>query len=328
MTVPPRTRNDGGCSTPPARGDGMPGGDTAARIAALSPEQRAMLDERARELGLAHLLRPASQTASAPRQAADVGSLERRTARRTGPSFSLFFFSDNGSAVGTGKYDLLMRGAAFADQHGFSAVWTPERHFHRFGGLYPNPAILGAALATATTNVGIRAGSVVLPLHHPARIAEEWSVVDNLSGGRVGVAFASGWRPRTSCWQVPRTRDGQTSPPKRSPSCARCGAVTRCRSRRRRNTPRSANLPAPGPARAALLVGCRGQPRKLETRRPDGDERPHDAGNADRLRTRREDRRLRCKPRGTRASPRATHGNRGAARSHWRERQCRPRQRA
>jgi natural product biosynthesis luciferase-like monooxygenase protein len=30
-------------------------------------------------------------------------------------------------------------------------------------------------------------------LHHPARVAEEWSVVDNLSHGRVGVSFASGW---------------------------------------------------------------------------------------------------------------------------------------
>jgi natural product biosynthesis luciferase-like monooxygenase protein len=35
----------------------------------------------------------------------------------------------------------------------------------------------------------------VLPLHHPIRVAEEWSVVDNLSNGRVGIAFASGWQP-------------------------------------------------------------------------------------------------------------------------------------
>ena len=35
----------------------------------------------------------------------------------------------------------------------------------------------------------------VLPLHHPIRVAEEWSLVDNLSGGRVGVSFASGWHP-------------------------------------------------------------------------------------------------------------------------------------
>jgi len=73
------------------------------------------------------------------------------------------------------------------------AVWTPERHFDGFGGLYPNPSVLGAAIAMATTRVTIRAGSVVLPLHDPVRVAEEWSVVDNLSGGRAEIAFSSGW---------------------------------------------------------------------------------------------------------------------------------------
>jgi natural product biosynthesis luciferase-like monooxygenase protein len=47
-----------------------------------------------------------------------------------------------------------------------------------------------------TERVALRAGSVVNPLHHQARIAEEWAVVDNLSNGRVGIAFASGWQPR------------------------------------------------------------------------------------------------------------------------------------
>lgn len=93
------------------------------------------------------------------------------------------------------KYKLLMESAKFGDAHGFSAVWTPERHFHDFGGLFPNPSVMGAALASVTKNVHIRAGSCVLPLHHPVRVAEEWSVVDNLSNGRVGVAFASGWQP-------------------------------------------------------------------------------------------------------------------------------------
>jgi len=109
--------------------------------------------------------------------------------------FSLFYFaSDQGEDPGN-RYRLLLEGARFADTNGFAAVWTPERHFHEFGGLYPNPAVTGAALAAITRKVQIRSGSVVLPLHHPARVVEEWSVVDNLSGGRVGVSFASGWHP-------------------------------------------------------------------------------------------------------------------------------------
>lgn len=108
--------------------------------------------------------------------------------------FSLFYFAaGQGSAGPGGPYRLLLEGAKFADTHDFSAVWTPERHFHEFGGPYPNPAVTTAALATITSRVSLRAGSVVLPLHNPLRVAEDWSVIDQISGGRVGLSFASGW---------------------------------------------------------------------------------------------------------------------------------------
>lgn len=109
--------------------------------------------------------------------------------------FSLFYFASEDGASGD-AYRLLIEGAKFADQNGFKAVWTPERHFHSFGGLYPNPSVVSAAIAAVTERIQIRAGSVVSPLHHPARIAEEWSVVDNLSRGRVGISFANGWHDR------------------------------------------------------------------------------------------------------------------------------------
>jgi natural product biosynthesis luciferase-like monooxygenase protein len=114
--------------------------------------------------------------------------------------FSLFYFAaarqaggNGGEQTGGDLYRLLLEGAKLADARGFTAVWTPERHFHEFGGLYPNPSITSAAVAAVTGRVQIRAGSVVLPLHNPIRVAEEWSLVDNLSHGRVGISFASGW---------------------------------------------------------------------------------------------------------------------------------------
>ncbi|HZI11501.1 MAG TPA: amino acid adenylation domain-containing protein, partial [Myxococcus sp.] len=116
-----------------------------------------------------------------------------RAASRRGPDFSLSFFANDEDSLGGRKYRLLLDAAKFADAQGFSAVWTPERHFHAFGGLYPRPAVVGAGVATVTERLGIRAGSVVLPLHDPVLVAEEWSVLDNLSNGRVGVSFASGW---------------------------------------------------------------------------------------------------------------------------------------
>jgi natural product biosynthesis luciferase-like monooxygenase protein len=111
-----------------------------------------------------------------------------------GMQFSLFYWG-NDDGVGPKKYELLLEGAKFADANGFCAVWTPERHFHAFGGPYPNPSVTGAAVAAVTKRIGVRAGSCVAPLHHTARIAEEWAVIDNLTDGRTGLAIASGWQP-------------------------------------------------------------------------------------------------------------------------------------
>ncbi|MCF8466940.1 MAG: LLM class flavin-dependent oxidoreductase [Sneathiella sp.] len=111
------------------------------------------------------------------------------------PGFSLFYFASEVSGSGPEAYRLLLQGAKFADENGFEAIWTPERHFHAFGGLYPNPAVSSAAVASITKNVHIRAGSCVLPLHHPIRVAEDWALVDNISAGRAGIGIASGWQP-------------------------------------------------------------------------------------------------------------------------------------
>jgi natural product biosynthesis luciferase-like monooxygenase protein len=113
------------------------------------------------------------------------------------PLLSLFFFQS--TAVGQTHegplYDLVRRAAEIADAAGFEAIWLPERHFHPFGAPFPNPSVLAAALATATSQLKLRAGSVVLPLHHPVRVAEEWAMVDQLSEGRVGLSFTPGWNP-------------------------------------------------------------------------------------------------------------------------------------
>jgi natural product biosynthesis luciferase-like monooxygenase protein len=110
--------------------------------------------------------------------------------------FSLYYFGSYEAEFNPNKYNLLFEGAKFGDRAGFTALWIPERHFHAFGGFSPNPSVLAAALARETQQIQLRSGSVVLPLHNPIRVAEEWAVVDNLSQGRVGIAFASGWHPQ------------------------------------------------------------------------------------------------------------------------------------
>jgi natural product biosynthesis luciferase-like monooxygenase protein len=110
-----------------------------------------------------------------------------------GLQMSVFFFAAD--SVAGDRYGFIQECARAVDELGYTAIWTPERHFHQFGDLFPNPAVLAAGLATITRHVHLRAGSVVAPLHHPARVAEEWAIVDNLSGGRVGLGFAPGFLP-------------------------------------------------------------------------------------------------------------------------------------
>ena len=148
--------------------------------------------------GIARLLKD-RQSSKSPMRV--EGSAESR-AIENGPSFSIMYFSSDSVVESSDSserpispYSFMQKSAAFADAHGFEAVWLPERHFHRFGGLFPNPATLAAALAVSTHNIRIRAGSVILPLHEPIRVAEEWSVVDNLSHGRIDLAFGQGWNP-------------------------------------------------------------------------------------------------------------------------------------
>ncbi|MEU4221986.1 MupA/Atu3671 family FMN-dependent luciferase-like monooxygenase [Actinoplanes sp. NPDC026623] len=109
---------------------------------------------------------------------------------------TVMFFGADGDRDATSHlatYDDILAITRAADDLGFTAVWTPERHFQHVGQVFPSPAVLSAALAVTTRQIAIRAGSVVLPLHHPLRVAEDWAVVDNLSRGRAGLSVATGW---------------------------------------------------------------------------------------------------------------------------------------
>ena len=122
---------------------------------------------------------------SAPLEATPGGTMD----------FSVYFFGNYPAEYRPDKYQLIIEAAKFADRNGFKAIWIPERHFHAVGGFSPNPSVIAAALARETRRLQLRGGSVVLPLHHPVRVAEEWAMVDNLSDGRAGISIASGWHP-------------------------------------------------------------------------------------------------------------------------------------
>jgi alkanesulfonate monooxygenase SsuD/methylene tetrahydromethanopterin reductase-like flavin-dependent oxidoreductase (luciferase family) len=101
-------------------------------------------------------------------------------------------------AFGTPLADQFAAGlemAVWADRHGFGAVRISEHHGSE-DGYVPAPTEVGAAVAAVTERIGIRFGVILLPLHHPLRVAEELAVVDQISRGRVMAIFGGGYRPQ------------------------------------------------------------------------------------------------------------------------------------
>ena len=85
--------------------------------------------------------------------------------------------------------------AAEADRLGFDSIWVSEHHGEA-DGYCPSPVVAGAALAVAAPHCRIGQAIALAPLHgHPLRLAEDLSVLDNLSGGRVEIGLGQGYRP-------------------------------------------------------------------------------------------------------------------------------------
>jgi len=72
-----------------------------------------------------------------------------------------------------------------ADQMGFDTVWFVEHHFLTTFSGSPCPEVMFGALSRMTKRIRLGFGVVILPYHHPVRVAERVAMVDHLSGGRV-----------------------------------------------------------------------------------------------------------------------------------------------
>jgi len=90
-------------------------------------------------------------------------------------------------------YGEVLDQVAWAENHGFDDVWLSEHHFIDDGYL-PSMLPAAAAIAARTKRIRIPLGVLLMPFHHPVRLAEDIAVVDAISGGRFELGVGVGYK--------------------------------------------------------------------------------------------------------------------------------------
>ena len=98
---------------------------------------------------------------------------------------------DGGQAGDAAVYASEYRLADRAEQLGFDSVWSVEHHFNGYA-MCPDPLKFLTYIAARTSRVKLGTMVIVTPWHHPIRVAEDISVLDHISGGRVILGMGRG----------------------------------------------------------------------------------------------------------------------------------------
>ena len=110
--------------------------------------------------------------------------------------FGLFYLPSSLPATraeGAERLRAVVEQAGYGEELGFDSVWLAEHHFHSFGGLFSATPVIGAAIAQRTAKMRIGTAVILLPYHHPLRIAEDYATLDCLSGGRLEFGVGHGF---------------------------------------------------------------------------------------------------------------------------------------
>ena len=104
--------------------------------------------------------------------------------------------------VGHGLYNRYLDELLLAEELGYDGVCVNEHHQNAYGNM-PSPNLMGAILARQTRRVKVAVVGNALPLYDPpTRVAEEFAMIDVLSGGRLIAGMVVGGGPEYYSFSV------------------------------------------------------------------------------------------------------------------------------
>jgi alkanesulfonate monooxygenase SsuD/methylene tetrahydromethanopterin reductase-like flavin-dependent oxidoreductase (luciferase family) len=109
--------------------------------------------------------------------------------------YSIFSVNDHHPALPRTVPELyrqVMRQAELAEALGYDTFYCAEHHFHEYG-VVPDPAVMLAAISQRTKSIRLGTAISILTFHDPRRIAETYSMLDMMSGGRLVFGVGSGY---------------------------------------------------------------------------------------------------------------------------------------
>jgi alkanesulfonate monooxygenase SsuD/methylene tetrahydromethanopterin reductase-like flavin-dependent oxidoreductase (luciferase family) len=105
--------------------------------------------------------------------------------------FGGFMYFQNRGVDTTRVYDEHLAEIELMEALGFDEVWLAEHHFTYYG-MLPSPNLILANLAARTQRLRMGAMILTLPFYEPIRLAEELTMLDHLTHGRLNVGIGSG----------------------------------------------------------------------------------------------------------------------------------------
>jgi alkanesulfonate monooxygenase SsuD/methylene tetrahydromethanopterin reductase-like flavin-dependent oxidoreductase (luciferase family) len=108
--------------------------------------------------------------------------------------FGIWYLLESPMDTHQRDYEEMLDQIAYAEELGFDSVWVAEHHSSPFG-IIPSPQVVLAAIAQRTKKMRIGSSVSILTLNNPVRIAEDYAMVDVLSGGRLEFGVGRGYQP-------------------------------------------------------------------------------------------------------------------------------------